>query len=98
MEVIIDGKPYVLIAEGLWNVEQPFMGWLADAPEGKTPVFLGEDGRVYDDLHGQILFNYNWSEKDKGVVKSEDTNTRLITVTPEQRQRYVEAYKNYLKQ
>ena len=96
LEVIIDGKPYVLIAEGLWNVEQPFMGWLADEPGGKTPIFLGEDGRVYDDLHGQILFNYNWSEKDKGVVKSEDTNTRLITVTPERRQQMIEAYRKYV--
>ena len=47
LEVTIDGKPYVLIAEGLWNVEQPFMGWMADVPDGKV-VFYGEDGRVHD--------------------------------------------------
>ena len=51
----------------------------------------------YDDLHGQFIFNFNWSEKDKAVVKSEDTNTRLITVTPERRQQMVEAYRKYLK-
>ena len=95
LEVIVDGKPYVLIAEGLWNVEQPFMGWMADVPDGKV-VFYGEDGRVHDDIHGQVVFNFNWSEAQKAVVKSEDTNTRLITVTPEQRQKYVEAYKKYI--
>ena len=59
-------------------------------------VFYGEDGRVHDDIHGQVVFNFNWSEAQKAVVKSEDTNTRLITVTPEQRQKYVEAYKKYI--
>ena len=96
MEITLDGKPYVVIAQGAWNVEQPFMGWLADAPDSKM-LFYGEDGRVYDDLHGQMLFNFHWSEESKAVVKSEDTNTRLITVTPEQRQKYVEAYRKYMK-
>jgi hypothetical protein len=95
LEVIIDGKPYVLIAKGMWNVEYPFMGWMADVPDEKL-VFLGEDGQVYDDLHGQILSNFNWSDKERAVVKSEETNTRLITVTPERRQQLVEIYKNYL--
>lgn len=96
LEVVIDGKSYVLIAGGDWNVEQPFVGWMAGEPDSKS-VFLGEDGRVYDDLHGQIQSNFKWSEKDKGVVKSEETNTRLITVTPERRQQMIEAYKKYLK-
>lgn len=96
VEVTIDGKPYVILAAGDWNVEQPLMGWLSDNKDSKT-VFLGEDGVVRDDLHGQILFNFHWSEKDKAVVKSEDTNTRIITVTPERRQQLIEAYKKYLK-
>ena len=96
VEVTIDGKPYVILAAGDWNVEKPLMGWLSDNKESKT-VFLGEDGVVRDDLHGQILFNFNWSEKDKAVVRSEDTNTRIITVTPERRQQLIEAYKKYLK-
>ena len=95
LEVTLDGKPYVIIAEGLWNVEQPFMGWMEEVPDG-TVLLCGEDGRVYDDIHGQISFTFNWSEAEKAVVKSPDTNTRLITVTPEQRQQYVEAYKKYL--
>lgn len=96
VEVTIDGKAYVILASGNWNVEQPLMGWMTDNKDSKT-VFLGEDGVVYDDLHGQILFNFHWSEKDKAVVKSEDTNTRIITVTPERRQQLIEAYKKYLK-
>ena len=45
MEIIIDGKPYVLIAKGEWNVEKPFMGWMTDKSDDKS-VFFGEDGRV----------------------------------------------------
>lgn len=97
MEITIDGKPYVLLAMGAWNVEQPFMGWSADTPDAKT-VFADENLKVYDDLHGAMEFNFNWDEKSKAVVKTAGTTARLITVTPEQRQRYVEAYKNYLKQ
>ena len=96
LEIVIDGKPYVLIAKGTWNVELPFMGWMADVEDDKL-VFYGEDGKVYDDLHGQIIFNFNWSEKDRAVVKSDDTNTRLITVTPERRQQMIEAYRKYKK-
>lgn len=95
LEVTLDGKAYVIIAEGLWNVEQPFMGWMAEVPDGKV-VLYGEDGRVYDDIHGRIAFTFNWSEAEKAVVKTPDSNTRLITVTPEQRQKYVEAYKKYM--
>ena len=97
MEITIDGKPYVLLAMGAWNVEQPFMGWSADTPDAKT-VFADENLKVYDDLHGAMEFNFNWDEKSKAVVKTAGTTARLITVTPEQRQRYVEAYKKYLKQ
>lgn len=96
LEVVIDGKPYVLIAAGEWNVEQSFVGWMVGEPNSKS-VFFGEDGRVYDDLHGQMQSNFHWSEKDNGVDKSDDTNTRLIKVTPERRQQMIEAYKKYLK-
>ncbi|MBO4674022.1 MAG: hypothetical protein J5616_06710 [Bacteroidaceae bacterium] len=96
MEITIDGKPYVILAMGEWNVEQPLMGWVDDTSE-TAPVLMGEDGVVRDDLHGQILFNFNWSEKDMAVVKSDDTNTRIITVTPERRQQLIEAYKKFLK-
>jgi hypothetical protein len=96
MEVTVDGKPYVILAMGIWNVEMPFMGWAQDV-EGAKPILMDEEGNVHDDIHGQILFNFHWSEKDKAVVKSEDTNTRLITVTPERRQQMVAAYKEYLK-
>lgn len=96
IEVTIEGKPYVILAAGKWNVEKPLMDWMADSKDSKT-VFIDEAGKVYDDLHGEIKFNFNWSEKDKGVVKSEDTNTRVITVTPERRQQLIEAYRKYLK-
>lgn len=96
MEINIEGKPYVLIAMGDWNVEQPLMGWSVDKPDSKA-VFIDENLKVYDDLHGAMQFNFNWDEKTTSIVKTENTTVRLITVTPERRQQMVEAYKKYLK-
>ena len=96
MEITIEGKPYVLIAMGDWNVEQPFMGWSVDKPDSKA-VFIDENLKVYDDLHGAMQFNFNWDEKTTSIVKTANTTVRLITVTPERRQQMVEAYKKYLK-
>ena len=96
MEINIEGKPYVLIAMGDWNVGQPFMGWSVDKPDNKV-VLVDENLKVYDDLHGAMQFNFNWNEKTTSIVKTENTTVRLITVTPERRQQMVEAYKKYLK-
>ena len=96
IEVTIDGKTYVMIAIGDWNIEMPFINWM---PESKdvTKLFIDENGHITDDLHGTMEFKFNWSEKDKAIVKSEETNSRLITVTPERRQQLIEAYRNYMK-
>ena len=96
MEITIERKPYVLIAMGDWNVEQPLMGWSVDKPDSKA-VFIDENLKVYDDLHGAMQFNFNWDEKTTSIVKTANTTVRLITVTPERRQQMVEAYKKYLK-
>lgn len=95
MEITIEGKPYVLIAMGDWNVEQPFMGWSVDKPDNKV-VFVDENLKVYDDLHGAMQFNFSWDGQNTAIVKAENTTVRLITVTPERRQQMVEAYKKYL--
>ena len=96
MEITIEGKPYVLIAMGDWNVEQPFMGWSVDKPDNKV-VFVDENLKVYDNLHGAMQFNFSWDGQNTAIVKAENTTVRLITVTPERRQQMVEAYKKYLK-
>ena len=95
MEITIEGKPYVLIAMGDWNVEQPFMGWSVDKPDNKV-VFVDENLKVYDNLHGAMQFNFSWDGQNTAIVKAENTTVRLITVTPERRQQMVEAYKKYL--
>ena len=96
MEITIEGKPYVLIAMGDWNVEQPLMGWSVDMPDSKA-VFIDENLKAYDDLHGAMQFDFNWNEETTSIVKTANTTVRLITVTPERRQQMVEAYKKYLK-
>ena len=94
IEVTIDGKKYIMIAKNDWNIEKPLMGWIQ---EGKSPSSLlyGEDGKIYDDIHGQMVYSFNFS-KD-AIEPQEGTNLRLITVTPERRQQLVEAYQKYIK-
>ena len=101
LELTLDGKKYIFIALGDWNIEKPFMGWTSfmtadeDEKEKMLKLAYGEDGVVHDDLHGKLEFSF-FCNKD-GVVPQENANTRLITVTPEQRQKMVEAYHSYLK-
>lgn len=95
MEIDIEGKTYVLIAMGLWNVEQPFVGWMGGESDTQS-LFVDENMKVYDDLHGTMECNFNWDNETHSIVKSPNTTAHLITVTPEQRQKYVEAYRKYI--
>ena len=95
MEIDIEGKTYVLIAMGLWNVEQPFVGWMGGDSDTQS-LFVDENMKVYDDLHGTMECNFNWDNETHSIVKSPNTTAHLITVTPEQRQKYVEAYRKYI--
>jgi len=67
-----------------------------DKPDNKV-VFVDENLKVYDNLHGAMQFNFSWDGQNTAIVKAENTTVRLITVTPERRQEMVEAYKKYLK-
>lgn len=96
VEITLDDKKYMLVAIGDWNVEKPFMGWMPES-KGQPILLYGEDGRIHDDLHGEMKFNFNWSEAEKAVVQAPETNACLITVTPERRQQLIEAYKKYMK-
>ena len=100
-ELTLDGKKYVIIANGSWNVEMPLMGWLGGLGNDggdkskELKLFYGEDGKVYDDMHGEMNYGFNYT-KD-GFVPKEDYNVRMITPTPEQRQKMVDAYHSYMK-
>ena len=94
VEMTLDGKKYIMISKGDWNVEKPLMGWMQDV-EGSPTVVYGEDGKVYDDKHGYVEYGFDYYKS--GIVPKEGVNMRLITVTPERRQQMVEAYRNYLK-
>ena len=81
------------------------MGWhgeleIADSDnnnkEDKRPTVLyGEDGRVYDDVHGDMLCSVKYDRN--GIEPQENYNMRMITVTPEKRQQLVSAYQSYMK-
>ena len=101
-EFTLDGKKYIVIAMNKWNVEMPLMGWMGgvgddgnDEIANELKLFYGEDGKVYDDMHGEMNYSFNFT-KD-GFVPQEGYNVRMITVTPEQRQKMVDAYHNYMK-
>jgi hypothetical protein len=97
-ELTLDGKKYVIIAVNKWNVEMPLMGWLGgvgDEDDNKLKLLYGEDGKVYDNIHGEMNYSFNYT-KD-GFVPKEGYNVRMITPTPEQRQKMIAAYRSYMK-
>lgn len=94
LELTFDGKKYIMISKGDWNIDKPFVGWMQQS-EGSPTVVFGEDGKVYDDKHGYMEYGFDYGKK--GIVPKEAVNMRLITVTPERRQQMVEAYHNYMK-
>ena len=100
LEITLDGKKYIIIASKDWNIEKPFMGWMGDIEDtdndNKPRLMYGEDGKVYDNVHGQMSFSYKWDKKN-GIVPQVDANAKLINVTPEQRQKMIEAYREYMK-
>ena len=68
----------------------------AHAPGVFLRIMQGrEDGKVYDNLHGEM--NYSFFCNKDGIVPHEESNARLITVTPEHRQQMVKAYRNYME-
>ena len=94
MELTFDGKKYIMISKGDWNIEKPLVGWMRQL-EGIPTLVYGEDCKVYDDKHGYMEYGFDYGKN--GIVPKEAVNMRLITVTPERRQQMVEAYHNYLK-
>ena len=97
-ELTLDGKKYVVIAMNQWNVEMPLMGWLGGLDDERSKgleLLYGEDGKVYDDVHGEMNYSFNYN-KD-GFVPQEGYNIRMITVTPEERKKMVAAYHSYMK-
>ena len=109
LEMTLDGKKYVFISMGDWNIEMPLSGWMGRIEDtndekdekdereeqGNSTLVYGEDGIVYNKLHGQMEGSF-FCNKD-GVVPKDNTNTRLISVTPEQRQKLIQAYHDYMK-
>ena len=96
MELTFDGKKYIALSMNEWNIEKPLTGWMKETEgEQESLYYCCDDGKVYDDLHGQMEFSFDF---DKNGIKPRDTaNARLITVTPECRQQLVKAYRKYMK-
>ena len=96
LELTFDGKKYIALTQGDWNIEKPFAGWTKETEgDQKSLYYCCDDGKITDELHGQMEFTFNY-DKD-GVKPTDTTNARLITVTPERRQQLVEAYRKYMK-
>lgn len=109
LEITLDGKKYIFLSLGDWNIEKPLAGWTStirnsrkgkdekDDKETNPTLAYGEDGVVYDKLeHGKSM-EFSFFCNKEGVVPKGDVNTRLITVTPERRQELIQAYRGYMK-
>lgn len=94
IDLTFDGKKYIVISMGDWNIEKPLMGW-TEKKDGVPTLLYGEDGKIYDDMHGEMVYSFFFDKN--GIVPQEGTNMRLISVTPECRQQLLEAYHNYTK-
>lgn len=98
VEIYYEGKKYIFISLGQWNIENPLMGWSEDTDDDDALMLVyGEDGIVYDHLDGDRKMEFSFFCNKEGIVSKEGTNVQLITVTPERRQQLVEAYRNYMK-
>ena len=105
IELTIDGKKYIPISWEEWNIEKPLMGWTEwmkkrDQTEGdqKSVYYCCDDGKVTDDLHSEVKYSFYCNRDTKYDIKlDDDTNVRLISVTPERRQQLVDAYRKYMK-
>lgn len=95
LEITKDGKKYIMLAMGEWNIEKPLFRWMDKLDENDV-VAYGEDGTIIDDLYGFQL-EYSFLYKPEGIVPKENTNGKLISVTPERRQELIKAYQKYLK-
>ena len=96
LEQTVDGKKYIALSVGEWNIEKPFAGWTKETEGDQTSLYYCcDDGKLTDDLHGEMTFSF-YANKD-GVKPQDDANVRLITVTPERRQQLVDAYRKYMK-
>ena len=93
-DLTFDGKKYIVISMGDWNIEKPLMGW-TEKKDGVPTLLYGEDGKIYDNMHGEMVYSFFFDKN--GIVPQEGTNMRLISVTPERRQQLLEAYHNYTK-
>ncbi|MCR5314200.1 MAG: hypothetical protein K6E54_11270 [Bacteroidaceae bacterium] len=97
IEVTIEGQPYLIVATNTWNVERPMVGWLnSDSQVKQHFVFYSvNEDRLYDNLSGDMSFNFNCSEGDNTITKSETTNTQVVTVDSVYRQHLIELYREY---
>ena len=94
IELTIDNKKCYVISMCDWNIEKPLTGWMVKSTENPLLVY-SEDGKTDDEIHVNLLCTFKHGEG--GVIPSENNNSRLVTVTPELRQKMVEAYRKYMK-
>lgn len=95
LEITKDGKKYIILAIGEWNIEKPLFRWM-DNMEDHDVVAYSEDGTITTDMHGFDM-KYSFYCKAEGIFPQEETNGVMITVTPERRQELLQAYLNYMK-
>ena len=96
-----DGKLYTILAFDDWTLEQP-EGFLAtmfarDRDEKKKEemkhglILMDEEGKVREMLHGEFTSSIFCNYHNEKFAIDEKSSIRLKTVTPEERQKMIEA-------
>lgn len=96
--IVIDGKRYIILQTGFWNMERPIVGWIAkglvpsDTKNNTTgdddTILYGEDGtfRVLteaDEDKRQLLFNVEYVNNNRNFLKLNDGEARLMFLNDE---------------
>lgn len=94
-ELTANGHTYTILGMGHWDIEKPLLRWMTEADEYEV-IVIDENGIVSSDLEG-LSMQFNFKCNEQSIQPSEDTNVRLVSVTPERRKKLVQAYRNYKK-
>ena len=94
-----DGKLYTILAFDNWTLEQPegFMAAMLSHQEKEEEdmkhglIIMDEQGKVREMVHGEFSWNIVWNCKKDKFALGEKSSIRLVTITPERRQKMIDA-------
>jgi len=90
--IVVNGKRYMILQTGFWNMERPIVGWLAqafipsdmkaDATKEDDTILYGEDGTIKvmteaEEDQRKILFNAQYYNNNRSMLELKDDDARM---------------------